>query len=80
MAWACKVCIEKDKRISDLQAHLQDLRQLTLPKNPLTSHFVNVEANAIIDGRDEVMPLTEEEAREMEDTQREADRLFAGTY
>lgn len=87
--FGCKVCIEKDKRISDLHEQISSLRaqlavqitfvkDLTLP--PVTNSNINREANEVLNGGKEEPDLTPEEIKENQRIKEERDALLSGSY
>jgi hypothetical protein len=73
----CKVCAEKDHRIFDLQEQIQNLRSLVYPAgNQGVIPTVQIEANHILDGAQQDIEMTAEEARIDE----EANALLTGNY
>ena len=87
----CKVCEEKDNRIKDLQSQLEtvksiytamtaDLRRIALPPSTAQATISQMESNALWDGRDEVISLTPEQLKELEEEESERSRILSGTY
>lgn len=80
----CKICAEKDARISDLKEALNKFTALmSPPRSPMPLHAsdVEVEADLLLSGKDEVLnPYTPEELKQMQDEADEASSLLAGTY
>lgn len=73
---ACQVCVEKDRRINDLQKQIAMLSRLAVPTAPSGQlPLVNVEANQVLDG-DHTPSLQSE----LEAIEKEANRLLTGSY
>lgn len=82
----CKVCAEKDKRIEDLKTQVDSLLSMVSPKTSAHTIPLNqIEADAILTGRDEVIEvevdnLDTRRQQELIEIEREAQRILAGTY
>lgn len=88
----CKVCLEKDKRIADLQKQLSDYRQIFeeqiqglrqlvfTPPNPGSLPTVQVEADRLLSGNPETPTLTPENLTQLLQLDAEAQALLTGTY
>lgn len=80
----CRVCAEKDKRISSLEDQVAFLRDLTRPK--VNNHIIpdnNLEANGVLDALDrpiEIETYAEETQRLSEEELRERAALLGGSY
>jgi hypothetical protein len=96
MFWDCKICKEKDKHLKSvlfsLNAHikmLEDevkfLKELAVPKHPKSNNEVELEANALLSGHQDVIDLrTPEEIKKEPEMQEsldsEAARMLAGEH
>jgi hypothetical protein len=83
--WKCKVCLEKDARIKDLQSQIADLKSLLFTPSSQHIPVVHLEADAIINNTGETMhlherELTADEIKRLEEEQSEAARLLSGSY
>ena len=76
----CKICKEKDARISDLKLQIGDLRSIALPKALKSEDDHQVESNAILNGQDDIIEVSESMAKELSEIESEAHRLLTGTY
>lgn len=78
MFWKCKICVEKDKQISDLKDQIQFLRKLSVPS--ITQDMQNLEMNKILDGA--ALPVIDMQQESPEDiaADREATRILTGNY
>lgn len=83
MFFKCKVCEEKDKRISELKDNIKYLQNML---NPQASNMVNVEANKMLDGSSlpvvevELSSSSEDKIKEDEKILREANAILTGEY
>ena len=82
--FSCKVCAEKEKRVSDLLSEIDFLRNLVRPSAP-TDYTklptVSLEADAIISVADhQIENLSPEERLRQEEIASEASRVLNGTY
>ena len=71
------------KEVELLKAQIEILRAFSLPQTASYSHIpvLAAEADAVLTpGADEAIEMTPAQAKEWEETQLEADRLFAGNY
>lgn len=72
---------EKDARIADLIKQIEDMRSMVYPSSmPKGIPYVQLEADAIISGKEETIALTPEEIRQAEEEIAERDSLLSGTY
>ena len=71
----CKVCAEKDKRIADLQ-HMISLLQ---PHNGQSIPLVQLEADQILNGNDQVIELAKSPEK-IDEAESELNRILSGTY
>jgi hypothetical protein len=72
----CRVCLEKEKRIADLQQELAFMRSMVSPPIDNSSvPFEELEANLVMDGQQDVITID----RDFE-LSREVDRIFSGNY
>lgn len=82
MIFGTKKLIEQyEARIADLKKQIEDLRSLNLPK--VNSYLIpanDLEADAVMSGKEEVIHLSEQELKELEEAVSERDRLLSGTY
>lgn len=80
----CKVCAEKDQRISDLKEQIAHLRQqIALPSNdPETVPALALEADAIMSGHQHVIEIKDTELPEDDSDaeQLERDRILSANY
>lgn len=80
----CKVCAEKDKRISSLEDQVAFLRTLTHPKvNNYVVPDNDLEANGVLDGTDrqiQIETFSDETLRLSEEEQRERQAILSGEY
>jgi hypothetical protein len=83
MLFKCKVCSEKDKRITELNSQIEFLRKMlgetaSTGTNPSP---VSLEADGILSGQQHIIQIDEpqEEATE-EEIDDEATRLLSGNY
>jgi len=77
----CKVCSEKDKRIDDLQSQIAMLRAMVTP--PSTARdipILQVEADAVLSGKQDPIGIPESQLLAWDQRQSEAHRILAGTY
>lgn len=72
--FACKVCLEKDKRIKDLHDEVLYLRKLSNPEINVSIPEVVREANQIMSAD------THHDDPQLMDIQSEAIRLLSGNY
>ena len=78
MFFRCKVCAEKDLRISDLKSQIADLKAQLYPSNhPAEMPSLIIEADAALSS-EEPTKTSRDEA--IQDEISERDRLLAGTY
>ena len=80
----CKVCAEKDQRIADLKSFIETL---TPHDTGSVIPLVTMEANKILSGDQDISSLTDENALDLIDVERERaavqserDRLLSGNY
>jgi hypothetical protein len=77
----CRVCAEKDKRISDL--HDLCARLFAVVSPPQASHrvpVVQIEADALLSGRDEQVDVSPDQRAEWDAIRAEANSILSGTY
>lgn len=83
MFGACKVCVEKDRRIADLKEEIRYHRSLF--KSPDTSPAA-IELNTVLDGasnQTEALPVVnvpDNDVDERAEAEREFDRVISGNY
>ena len=81
MMFKCKVCVEKDKRISELKDQILHLRSLVYPINDaigptLVEEFpLDKSAKA-----DPVEEFQQQQLKEIEEVLQERDKLLSGQY
>ena len=75
----CKICLEKNKRIEDLKEQIELLKKLAFPNNN-NANAINVEANSIMHGSNDIIDLTPEELARQQDIIQEQNALLYGTY
>jgi hypothetical protein len=79
LMFKCKVCEEKDKRISDLHKQIEFLKQLASPSSQIP--LINYEANNVLNGAGNDEPeLTAEEQVQLQKEKEERDALLSGNY
>jgi hypothetical protein len=83
--FTCRVCREKDARISDLKEQIESLKQQVLSPNARSAPALTFEADGVLSGQQHVIDLSkdtpaDENVAHYPDEQSERDRLFAGTY
>lgn len=79
----CKVCAEKDQRISDLKAQITHLQQLVTPTNsPDKIPALSLESDAILSGQQHVIRIDEAEVPkdEADAVIAERDRILSANY
>jgi hypothetical protein len=79
----CKVCAEKDARISDLKSQISHLKALVTPPTNSDPTVDQLEADGIMNGQQYILeiPTAQDRAASTADVeQAERDRIFAGTY
>lgn len=80
----CRVCLEKNSRITDLKAEILYLRSMVLPQNDAyTQPIILREADATLSNTGEsidVGPEQEEELRKYQEMTAEKDRILSGNY
>lgn len=81
----CKVCQEREQRISDLKSEIEYLRRLALPQNNAKIPLIELEANAMLNGTEEQIVIrspNDENPGEPSQAEidAEAQRILAGTY
>lgn len=77
----CKVCAEKDNRISDLKKEIEFLKRLSSPSP--TIPLLDIEASKILEGASEPVSNIEEEVRDLsseESIEQEASNILMGNY
>lgn len=78
--WKCKVCSEKDVRISDLKAQVEYFKSIVHP-TPETRKYEMEEAleqDMVLDGGGKEEIDLEAEAKENQRIQQETDFIFSG--
>jgi len=85
MLFRCRVCAEKDQRISDLKEQVAFLKsQLVVSNDPEHAPIGQYEADGILSAQQHVIevPTPEQfsEDRQAEAERSERERLLAGTY
>ena len=82
--FSCKVCVEKDKRISSLEEQISFLRTLAHP--PVNNRSIPdsvVEANGLLDAYDQQIQIesyADETLRLSEEELRERQAILDGSY
>lgn len=70
----------KEAEVRALREEIAWLRNFVQPVNKNKSFLLSTEANAVLDGHQEIITLDEESLQRSDDVIRERDRLLAGTY
>lgn len=73
----CKICLEKEKRIEELKAHIVLLQRLALPPSRKTLPVLELDQET---GMIVQTGVKEMSAEEVDDIEREADAILNGTY
>lgn len=74
----CAVCAAKDETIASLKSEIEFLRLQVRPKTE-PSFEVELEANAVMDGRTDPIEVLEN-GQTQEEIDSEAQRILSGTY
>lgn len=78
----CKVCVERNLRVQDLQKEIEFLKKLVSPSTTVLPSF-DLEMNRLLEGGGQEQPeeeITEEEVARLADIEREATSILTGTY
>lgn len=67
-------------QVATLQQQVKDYRDLALPSSKLEVPFIALEANAVLDGKEKPVEITDNERHAHEQVLRERDRLLSGMY
>jgi hypothetical protein len=73
----CKVCAEKDLRISDLKSEIEALRTLVMPKGNSITTF---EMNHVLNSENNVVELTPEQVERNLSIVAEQNLILTGDY
>lgn len=72
---------QHEQHVEVLTKQLTDFRSLVLPQvKAYTIPASDLEADAVMSGRDEIIQLSKEELKELEESMSERDRILSGTY
>lgn len=83
MFFQCKCCPVHEARIQDLKTQIEDLKRFALPYNQVKPSLLEMEADAILSGHQDIISLNKEEESDDSDLfelSRERDRILSGNY
>ena len=76
-----RLLAEKDARIAELKEQIAVLRSLVIPSQAKrVIPEVQMEADAVLSGQEEISVLNQKEVEEQEAIESEASRLLSGSY
>jgi hypothetical protein len=80
MLFRCKCCPEKDARIADLKEQVSLLRTLIFQQVEAEPGSQELEADALLSGRQHVFEDADDTLPSIPDEASEADRILSGNY
>jgi hypothetical protein len=79
--FGCRGCDAHQAHINSLLSEIESLRKLVYPSSTSNDATVdNIEANAVLNGHQDIITIASDKEQEFIETQYEADRILSGNY